>query len=347
MSRLSLVCALGVVIAGCSTLSVTKIDPDDTETKGVRFSLPRPYLLVTPKPDGTIEVKDVYLPDPQATFAADAASYMATHTLDLELSEGVLTIATWKADTTGVVAQALETGSTVAKTMLEEQAKAEAAGGAERVSAQKAEADAADGLRVAEAVAKANPTPENLAKLAAARVVYENTRARSLSFANAADAQAGVWGPILYAIDDELDAATKKHTVTLTAVEAFDEAPKVQKRFPASKPPPPAAAPTDYFPKGMIVPKRPKAGEPREFTIEASNPIKEFLRDRTRLRVRTAGGLVEVPLASVLTISHPEAKKLLVVVADAAPNGEYELAVRVKLPDDSTEGPLFEFKLQP
>ena len=182
MPRLSIALLLCVALSGCSTLSVKKIDPDDAKTKGVRFSLPRPYLLVTPQADGTIEVSDVYLPDPQATFAAHGASYLATHTLDLEIAGGVLTVATWKADDTGVVAQALETGSAVAKTMLEEQAKAEAARSAARAAAQKSVADAADALRVAEAVAKANPTPENLAKLAAARAALENARARAVSF---------------------------------------------------------------------------------------------------------------------------------------------------------------------
>ena len=90
-------CAVFLLTA-CSTLTVAKVDPDDTKTSGVRFSLPRSFLQVTPKGDGTIDVSVIYLPDPDATFAAEGASYFATHTLDLQVSDGLLTVATWKED---------------------------------------------------------------------------------------------------------------------------------------------------------------------------------------------------------------------------------------------------------
>src|SRR5205814_3990913 len=78
MSRLlARVVIITAMLSGCTRLCVQKVpsDPAAASTvQGVRYSLPRTFLSLTPQADGTLTVEDSYLPDSQNTYAVQASS---------------------------------------------------------------------------------------------------------------------------------------------------------------------------------------------------------------------------------------------------------------------------------
>lgn len=341
MSGRILALALALMLPGCSFLTVTKVDPDALSGKGVRFALPRPYLMVTPNGGGGVDVSAVYLPDPNATFAASAEAWFATHRLDLEIEAGLLTIATWNTDTSAVMAQGVETGSTFAEGVLEAQVKAEESAAAGAAAAQKKLADAEAAVRVAQAVFDAHPTPENRAKLAGALAAAQNASLALGVLGNQlrdpGDPK-GAWGPMFYAIEDTLDRASGEHTVALRATEAFPEAPHNQMRFETSRPP--TIDPTPhFFPSGLISPRALRRGGRPRFEIAASAPF-EIEHGKTLLLYRDQ----EVPVDQRLALSQPSPMRALVVVLPGAPPGRYRLVLTVMVGKE-IHSPEFEFQL--
>src|SRR6267142_1350588 len=84
-------------LAGCTRLTVKKVTPESA-TPGVRYALPKPFVQVTPQPDGSVSADIVFLPDTSNTYAVDAESYLSTHTLKVSTANGLLTKLTWNAD---------------------------------------------------------------------------------------------------------------------------------------------------------------------------------------------------------------------------------------------------------
>jgi hypothetical protein len=151
--------ALAVLVAtalagGCTSLKVHRIDPDNLDTakvSGVRYSLPKPFVRTTPKPDGGVDVDVVYLPDRDATYAIDAWSTAADHTLNVTVKQGLLQSVQFKADTTAVPTQATGSAGNLASNGIDAEAKAAADANAAGEAAAKALADA----QLAEKVAAA------------------------------------------------------------------------------------------------------------------------------------------------------------------------------------------------
>lgn len=126
-SRAAIVFAFGLVLSGCACLTVTKLSPVTdiiSATKGQRFSLPRPYIQVTPKEDGSISADIVYLPDPEHSYAVSSFSIFANDILEVYTADGIVTQINWMGDSSAVVADAIASAGTVASGILQaEQAK--------------------------------------------------------------------------------------------------------------------------------------------------------------------------------------------------------------------------------
>lgn len=326
---------------GCAFLRVTKVGPDAASGRGVRFALPKTYLAVTPRGDGSVAVEELSLPDPDATFAAHGVAFFATHSLDLQVEQGLLTLATWNADTSAVVAQGTQTGSGLAAAMLEAETKAEAAAAAETAGAQQAARDAEDALRIAEAAAEANPSRANQAKLAEAQVrleIAQRNLAELGSARDARDAADGAWGPMFYEVVDVLDPETGERSVALRAADAFpsEGGAASQVRFPVRRPPP--AAKVEFFPRGLVSPRALRQGDRPRFQIEASAPF--ALRPGSIL-LRDGE---EVRLDAHVALSQTSPTEAVVIVLPGAPRGRYRLTLMVDA-GPLTEPPEFEFQL--
>jgi len=124
-------CAAAIAFAslacgGCSTtLTVAKVTrQNDASVDGFRYSLPIPFLKVCPGAGGSIEVTEEYLPDPDNQYAISARSKWAKHDLNVEIDKGLLKKIDWNPDSAEVAAKSVESAGALAKTAIEEDAKA-------------------------------------------------------------------------------------------------------------------------------------------------------------------------------------------------------------------------------
>lgn len=100
----TIVFILTTFIVGCTSVSVKKVENESD--CGIRYSLPKPHLLVTPQLDGSLEVDVVMLPNPDETYTVCSWSVFATHDLTLKTENGILTKADWTGDSSAVAADA-------------------------------------------------------------------------------------------------------------------------------------------------------------------------------------------------------------------------------------------------
>ncbi len=144
---LALLLALGT---GCiSNLSVEKVEPGE-RAKGLVYSLPKTYLVVKPKPDGTMDVRFAFLPDPENTYAISASSLFSKHTLAVTLTQaGLLQELDWKPDGTGVAAKLVEAAGKVYAAERAEDAEKEATDKKAREDAKKKVTDAEAAVKAA------------------------------------------------------------------------------------------------------------------------------------------------------------------------------------------------------
>jgi hypothetical protein len=105
--RLPISLAALVCVSGCTTtVEVTRLNEGNNGTaRGVRFSLPQRFVAVEPKPDGTVDVKYVHLPDDANRFAVRSTSVLAKNTLSVTVASGLLTGLTFKPNAADVPAQ--------------------------------------------------------------------------------------------------------------------------------------------------------------------------------------------------------------------------------------------------
>jgi hypothetical protein len=96
--------SLVLLLAGCANLTVTHITPDNQATvQGVRYYLPKPFLQVVPKADGTVAVTVIYLPDTKREYAVDTTSQLSSYTFQIARDPlGLLSGVEYKADTTAI-----------------------------------------------------------------------------------------------------------------------------------------------------------------------------------------------------------------------------------------------------
>lgn len=114
-------------LSGCVTWMTSEKATDSG--RGIRYSLPQPFLLVTPKADGTMLVETVMLPDPQHTYTLRQKSILAAHTLDVSLENGMLTTVTLNGDSSALAKETIGAVGELQKAQLDAEiaaAKAEA-----------------------------------------------------------------------------------------------------------------------------------------------------------------------------------------------------------------------------
>lgn len=79
---------LMLLLSACTTtMDVKHVTDKNDDVEGIRYFLPRPYLLVSPAADGTITVETVYLPDLSEQYAITTKSIVAKHKLSVELDD--------------------------------------------------------------------------------------------------------------------------------------------------------------------------------------------------------------------------------------------------------------------
>ncbi|HEY6123974.1 MAG TPA: hypothetical protein VIV63_04935 [Steroidobacteraceae bacterium] len=101
-------------LAGCASwVSVEKVTNDNPKVKGLRYSLSTPYLLMTPKADGTVTYEWLHLPDMSKQYAITKHSMLSTSTLEITLEHGLLKKIVGKHDSTAVATAALGQAGTI------------------------------------------------------------------------------------------------------------------------------------------------------------------------------------------------------------------------------------------
>jgi len=209
---------LTVLLAGCASVTVTKLSPnsDNISIQGQRFSLPRPYIQVTPNDDGTVEATIIYLPDPERTYAIDSSSYLATDTLDVTIETGQIKIITWTGDSSGVVSEAIKSSANVASEILKAEETKKAAEKSKLDDASKAVDDAQLEFDLAEsklALLKAAATPNapNTAAIQDAEIALKAARIKlDAAKKKLAQVRGLVKSPAEIVANDELFAARKE-----------------------------------------------------------------------------------------------------------------------------------------
>jgi len=108
-----------LIFSSCTTVKVTRVDPDkDYDIEGLRYSLGKPLIKVTPNPggDGTYAVELIYVPDNNRTYAVSASSFMSKHTLEVNMTSGILSKISLTKDGTANASEAASTFGEIAKT---------------------------------------------------------------------------------------------------------------------------------------------------------------------------------------------------------------------------------------
>lgn len=162
-----LACALlllPLLSVGCvSRMTVSKVSAGSE--KGIRYYLPKPYLLVSPAPDGTVVVEKVFLPDPNFYYAVDTKSYAGKYKASVQLDEkGILKKVVWNTTDTESTKAALDAAANLQKARID--ADVAAAKAADEKAKKAADARAA-------AVAAVEAARLELAQAEAALTVYE------------------------------------------------------------------------------------------------------------------------------------------------------------------------------
>lgn len=120
LPRLLLPLVLGSCIA---RIDVKKVDNAcgtvPSKAKGVRYSLPQPFIVGKPQGNGKISYSVEYLPDPDNEYAVSAWSFMAKHKMNLQrTSRGFLKSVSYTKDDTAVATSMVDTAGNLLETHL-------------------------------------------------------------------------------------------------------------------------------------------------------------------------------------------------------------------------------------
>jgi len=172
--------AASALMVGCANLSVTKVTAsNDATVKGIRYYLPKPYLQVAPKADGTISVAVVYLPDTSHEYAVDTTSLASSYTFQIARDPlGLLSGVEYKADTTAVLQQSLASAGATAVQTYNLNAAQAAAQQTQINSAQAAVDTAAANLAASQAALASDTAAGKTAQLAADNSTVQQNLAR-------------------------------------------------------------------------------------------------------------------------------------------------------------------------
>lgn len=102
----------------CTTVKVAKVDPSSKE-EGLRYSLGKPFIKVTPNPggDGTYSCELIYLPDNDRTYAVSSSVFMSKQTLEVNVDgSGILSKVSLSKDATTIAGESTTAFGEMAKT---------------------------------------------------------------------------------------------------------------------------------------------------------------------------------------------------------------------------------------
>lgn len=317
---------------GCTRITVTKVDPSMQATKedsqsqvaGQRFSLPRPYIQVTPQTDGSISADIIYLPDPDHTYAIDSSTFLANNTLDVTTEGGIIKSVNWTGDSSAVVQAAITSAGNVASGILQAEQKQKTDQQTKEETAAKAVSDAQLALDQAQAdlaivLATPNAAPSDVLKakyaVSDATLKLQATKdalgkARSgLAVADRPKPDNAVFGPKLFAIQEQVLTNNQTRMKIIVVNQTNTEwdanaALSAQPKYQVARPPvPPPDKDVDLFPKGVKSVHPDKAGN-MLLTLQPSKPIfsiiykstsgtsKTFIRDN-----QTNQNIDDIPVA--------------------------------------------------
>lgn len=121
--------ALTGALASCASLTVTQVTPtNDATVKGVRYFLPKPFIVIAPQADGTVSATVVYLPDKDREYAIESNSTLSSYAFQASTDpEGLLTGVQYNTNTATLPAQAAaSTGAGIAAALNYQAAEATA-----------------------------------------------------------------------------------------------------------------------------------------------------------------------------------------------------------------------------
>jgi hypothetical protein len=329
-----------LLLSGCTQLTVTKVTTT-TVPNGVRYSLPKPYIQVTPQGDGSVVADVVYLPDPQNTYTVSSKSYLAAHSLTVSTEEGLLKKITWTGDSSAVAAQSISSGAAIGEKKLTADAKAVSEHEAKVSSAQKAVHEAqlavdiaASNLELlvanngsAEAILKAKLTL-NEAQLKLEWAKGNLNTAAGGALGDKPSKKVGnvkIAGPVLFAINERVSNGSP--TVDLVAAtQKLDQQSLKQPAYestPAFKPITETPKDPVFFPKG-VEGLRPDEHGNMQLILIASSPISDI--DATKTVLTKNGQKVALPPISL------ETPTTVRVALSGTAVGNYDLTLAFKAP---------------
>lgn len=114
-----------LMLTGCTVVKVTKVTNENknSDIKGIRYSLGKPFIKVTPASngDGSYAVDVIYLPDQDQTYAVDSESYFAKNMMEITVDEsGILKKIDWSGTNDALVSEAAKAAGNVTKADLED-----------------------------------------------------------------------------------------------------------------------------------------------------------------------------------------------------------------------------------
>ena len=252
--KLSFAILVAATISGCAHVTVTPVSTqDDASLDGLRYSLPKPFIQVTPAADGGMDADVIFLPDPDNTYVIKTCpSFLSTFTFNATVANGLLTSVTWNADTSVIGAAVAQGAGAVEQKVIDTKAADQAKQVTTVTAAQKTLSDAKLAVQVAQANLKiavdsqADAKTIISAKQALAAAVLGRTAAQQAlgvllgqetttnALADAADTSGGpdggdtpnmppnikvtrIYGPFLYAINERSRTGDNRPTVELRA----------------------------------------------------------------------------------------------------------------------------------
>jgi hypothetical protein len=121
-TQFTIILATAILLCdSCTTVKVVKA-PYASSVKGVRYSLGKPYILVTPssKGDGSYTVEVIYLPDQNQTYAVQTSTFLAKNVMEVSVDEsGILKKIDWSTSSDATVAEGTKALGEIAKAQFE------------------------------------------------------------------------------------------------------------------------------------------------------------------------------------------------------------------------------------
>jgi hypothetical protein len=141
----------------CDPITVKRVNPLEPSKllEGIRYSLPKPYIQITPGPDGGMDADIIFLPDPENTYVIKgSATFCSSYSLNIGLSQGLLTSVDWNVDSSVVGASAVQAAGAVGQKVIDAQVAEQTKQATTLAAAQKALADATLAVQIAQANVK-------------------------------------------------------------------------------------------------------------------------------------------------------------------------------------------------